>query len=614
MLNRNPWMLFLALLPLTLACGARSAHPANGETMAPAQADVTWLPWERATFDSAKREGRIILINVAASWCHWCHVMDEKTYQHPEVAALLAKHFAPIRIDSDARPDLAERYIEWGWPATAVLTSDAHPVLELRGYQDPDSFLKLLRELVDAQQSGGLTGRRDPPPPPPPDRSLDEVLARAKAQLDRYYDSEQDGWGGPKKYPLAPAIEFSWMVANLAGDAEAKQRATRSLTREMQLLDPVWGGTYQYSVGNVWTKPHYEKLGAHQAGSLVSYVTAWQATGDPKWQRGIQAQASYILEFLQDPDGGFYTSQDADLRRPDHSSVVGKIYYAKSDAQRRALGIPRIDQAIYADINGALIHALCTLAAIDPDSPARAAAQRAAERIVREHTTPTGGLSHQAGYSGDGSSLLYLRDQANMGRALVALYQLTGDGVFQDQARRLADVLLRVFQDPDDGGFFAQTADPEAVGALAERRKPLRENAVAARFLIELHRTLDHKEDNLPYEPAARRALISVSRPKTIKSYGRSIGEYLVALELLRATPVDITVVGAPSDPTAEALHRAARTLYAPQATIAWSAPGERYPDRGKPAVYLCTDTTCSPPIFAPGAVPERGRLFLESL
>ncbi|MGB1275077.1 MAG: hypothetical protein ACPG77_04950 [Nannocystaceae bacterium] len=74
------------------------------------------------------------------------------------------------------------------------------------------------------------------------------------------------------------------------------------------------------------------------------------------------------------------------------------------------------------------------------------------------------------------------------------------------------------------------------------------------------------------------------------------------------------TIVGTPTDPEAQALHRAARILYAPQATLAWSAPGERYPDRGKPAVYLCTDSTCSPPIFDAAAVPERGRLFLESL
>ncbi len=588
-----------------------STGQANTQTVAPAHEKVRWSAWEKQTFETAKRERRILLINVAASWCHWCHVMDEKTYGNPEVAALLAKHFMPIRIDSDARPDLAERYLDWGWPATAVLTSDAQPVLELRGYQSPESFLKLLRELVEAQQKGELTGRRAPPPAAPPDQSLAQVHERARKQLDRYYDDQQHGWGGPKKYPLAPAIEYSLMRGALQGDAAARDKAVESLRREMLLLDPVWGGTYQYSVGNVWTKPHYEKLGAHQAGSLESYVGAFLATGDPEFKRGIEAQANYILEFLQDPNGGFYTSQDADLRLPDHSSIVGAEYYAKSDAQRRALGIPRIDTAIYADINGALIHALCQLAALEPDGPARAAARRATERIINEHSTPGGGLTHQAGGP---PQPLYLRDQANMGRALVALYQVTGEGQFLEQARTLADVLLRDFQDPQAGGFFAQTADPEAVGVFANRRKPLRENAVAARFLLELHRLLDHRDTDLPYQAAAKRALLAVSQPKNIKSYGRIIGEYLLALEVFEATPVDITVSGDLSDPTTLELHRAANSLYAPQASIAISPPGERYPDRGKPAVYLCTDTTCSPPIFNPADVGERGQQFLDSL
>ncbi len=605
-------LLLLATLPV-LGCGTGHSAAPISETVTPAHAEVMWSPWEKQTFETAKRERKILLVNVAASWCHWCHVMDEKTYGNPEVAALLAKHFVPIRIDSDARPDLAERYIDWGWPATAVLTSDARPVLELRGYQEPEKFLELLRELVDAQQKGELTGRRPPPTPPPSDSSLDQLHTLARAQLDRYYDAKQDGWGGPKKYPLAPAIAYTWMRATLHSDAEAKDRAHKSLSKEMLLLDPVWGGTYQYSVGNVWTKPHYEKLGAHQAGSLESYVAGFQVTGDTAFKRGLEAQARYILEFLQDPQGGFYTSQDADLRLADHSSIVGADYYSKSDDERRALGIPRIDHAIYADINGALITALCRLAAIDPDGPALPAARRATDRILDEHTTASGGLTHAAGTSQQ-EPLLYLRDQANMGRALLALHQLTGEAKYLARAQQLADVLLRDFQDPEHGGFYAQTADPDAVGVFTERRQPLRENAVAARFLIETERLLDHREQKLPYRAAARRAILALSQPKTIKSYGRIIGEYLIALELLETTPVDITVVGDPADPATRSLHRAALSLYAPQASVALSKPGERYPDRGKPAVYLCTDSTCSPPIFAAGDVASRGQAFLASL
>jgi hypothetical protein len=106
--------------------------------------------------------------------------MDHETYADPEVAALLRAHFMPIRVDADARPDLAERYADWGWPATAVLTSDARPVLELRGYQDPREFAALLRELVADQRAGTLRGRKAVPAPAA--RDADLVALRRAAE------------------------------------------------------------------------------------------------------------------------------------------------------------------------------------------------------------------------------------------------------------------------------------------------------------------------------------------------------------------------------------------------------------------------------------------------
>ena len=144
-----PARLAVALALTVLSFGTSCKKPTPAPTVAPtAHAETVWRGWEPAVFAAAKSERKIILVDVIASWCHWCHVMDEETYADPEVAALLAEHFVAIRVDSDARPDVAERYADWGWPATAFLTSDARPVLELRGYQDPREFAALLRRLV----------------------------------------------------------------------------------------------------------------------------------------------------------------------------------------------------------------------------------------------------------------------------------------------------------------------------------------------------------------------------------------------------------------------------------------------------------------------------------
>lgn len=604
----------LTLAATLLSLGTSCTPPAQAgpAPAAPgAHAEPAWREWGPAAFTEAQRARKIVLIDVVARWCHWCHVMDEETYADPEVAALLADHFVAIRVDSDARPDVGERYADWGWPATAILTSDARPVLELRGYQDPREFAALLRQLVADNQAGRLTGRRPAPAPPLRDGDLHALRAAAQAQLDGTWDDAQSGWGRKQKYPLAANNEYALLRAFLYQETAWQERALAVLGRQRALIDPVWGGMYQYSVGGVWTDPHFEKIAAIQAGALDSYALAFRRTQAPEWRAAAGDISRYVLGFLQDPEGGFYTSQDADLRpgTGHGEALLGADFYARGDAERRALGIPTIDTHVYADLNGLLIRALCQAAAAFVDDPARAAALRAGQRLVRTHRTAEGAFRHAAADTG----LLFLRDQAAMGRALVALFRLTGDPTWLAHARSLADFTLRALQDPA-GGFFAHTLDPAAVGVFAERRKPFDENATTARFLLELHRQLDHDADDLPYAPAAERALRLISAPDMVQGQGRMLGEYLVALAELTATPVDITIVGRPDQPATAELLRAALAFDEARASVAVSPPGARYPDQGKPAAFLCTDAACSTPISDPARFAAAAAAFLRGV
>lgn len=604
----------LALAALLASGTSCSSGRAPAPTTAPSAAGFAWRDWGPAAFAEAASARKIVLIDVVAVWCHWCHVMDEETYADPEVAALLRDHFVAIRVDSDARPDVAERYADWGWPATAVLTSDARPVLELRGYQDPREFAALLQGLVADQKAGRLTGRRDPPPPPPPKSELVALRAAADARLDAYYDAAQHGWGRKQKYPLAANNEYALLRAYLFKETDWQERALATLERQKALIDPVWGGVYQYSVGGVWTDPHFEKISAIQAGALESYALAYRRTGAAGWRDAAREVRRYILGMLQDPGGGFYTSQDADLRHGTGEPVLGADYYARDDAGRRALGVPAIDRNLYADLNGKLIRALCLAHAAvpgesGPDAEALRAAVRAGERLLAEHLRPEGGFSHAAGERG----LLYLRDQAAVGGALLALHSVTGEPRWLERARGVADFSLRALQ-AEAGGFYAHTEDPAAVGVFAERRLAFEENGRMARFLLELHRALDHAEESLPYAAAAERALRSISAPALLDEQGRMLGEYLVALALLLATPVDITVVGRPEDPAAQALLTAALALDEPRASVAMSPPGARYPGSGQPAVYICTDSACSAPITGAAALRASAESFLRGV
>lgn len=606
-----------ALLALALSHACAATSPPVASTPAPAAAaSFTWHEWRAESFATAARERRILLINVAASWCHWCHVMDHDTYADPQVAALLRDHFMPIRVDADARPDLAERYAEWGWPATAVLTSDARPVLELRGFQEPAEFAALLRKLVAEQAAGSLQGRRPVPAAAPANTDLVALRGAAWAQLDASYDLERGGWGRGQKYPLAALDELALLRARVFAAPDWQARALTTIAAEIQLIDPVWGGMYQYSVGGVWDRPHYEKIGAIQAGALESLARAHRRSPEPRWRSAAHLQRSYVLGMMQHPDGGFFTSQDADLQRPGGETVPGPEYYARSDADRRALGIPRIDPHRYADINARTISALCQLHASvpgpdgGPDNDALAAALRAGERLISAHREPGGGYRHDADLPGP----LHLRDQAAVGRALLALHRVTGDDRWLAHARELAELMRSSLEDREHGGFFAHSRDPGAVGVFAERRKPIEDNALAARFLLELHRQIDHLPAPSPHADAAIRTLRAVSDPQAIADEGRMLGQYALALTEATFTPVDVTIVGQPGDPARAALHRAALGLDDPRTLVSVSPPGARYPDIGAAAVYLCTDSACSRPIKDPARLAAAAASFLATV
>ncbi|MBZ5712775.1 DUF255 domain-containing protein [Nannocystis pusilla] len=607
-----PARLAVALALAVLSFGTSCKKPEPPPVAPAAHVEPAWRGWDAAAFAEAKSGRKIILVDVIASWCHWCHVMDEETYADPEVAALLAEHFIAIRVDSDARPDVAERYADWGWPATAFLTSDARPVLELRGYQDPREFAALLRRLVAEHEAGKLTGRVAVPAPPPRGGDLVDLRKLAAEQLDSYWDDAQAGWGRKQKYPLAANNEYSLLRAHLYQETAWQERGLLVLDRQRDLIDPVWGGMYQYSVHGVWTDPHFEKIAPIQAGALESYALAYRRTRDPRWKTAAGDIARYLLEFWVDgDDGGFYTSQDADLRVPTgrKEPVLGDKYYAMDDAARRALGLPVIDTHVYADRNGALVRGLLLFDAVAPDEAVRAAAVRAGERLLVTHRDERGGFRH----AGDDRGLLHLGDQAEVGRGLLALYRTTGDPKWQQHARGVGEFALRELADPA-GGFYAHTVDPEATGTFAERRKPFEDNARMARFLLELQRSLDHDADDLPYARAAELAVRAISQPDVVKAQARMLGDYLLALAELTITPIDITVVGRADEPAAQALLRAALAHDEPRANISLSAPGTRYPDLEKPAAYLCTDTACSTPITDPARFSAAAEAFLRGI
>jgi hypothetical protein len=603
----------LPALVLATACetvpvrepGPASTTSATSATSVAHAPDVAWRRWDKATFDDAKAGRKIIVVTIATEWCHWCHVMDEKTWGDPEVQALVASRFVAIREDADARPDLAERYADWGWPALAILTPEGAPVTELRGYQDKATFLPLLRSLVDKLDRGEKLER--PAVAASTQKSpLDAIHAFAFEQLTRSYDDKARGWGAPQKYPFWAPAEHALLRGALRGDDASRARGLETLDAERSLIDPVDGGMFQYSLDGVWTAPHYEKLAEVNGAAMGSFALAYLATRDEKYADAGRAIHRYLTTTLRDPSGAFYANQDADLgTRGDATKMLGKQYYALGVEARRKAGSPFVDKNIYASHNGRIIAGMARLASALGDDKMLADAVAAANVVVATHAGDRG-FTHAPRAATSAEAELHLADQLAMGNAFAELGEATGDRAWRERALAVARGVLRDFLDDKDGGFYAHTVT--ASTPAIDRRKPLRANAEAARLLLKVGRL----EGDASLVEAAKKALSSFASEAQVKEEGRLIGEYVLALEEEAAEPLHFAVVGAKDDAGARALLRAALAVNAPYRIVEITAPGEKYPDLGKPALFICGESFCSPPITDPAVVAKKAAPFLK--
>lgn len=481
----------------------------------------SWEDYGPAAFERARRENKPILLMGSASWCHWCHVMDETTYRDARVGRVLAEGFVVIRVDIDARPDIGERYGDWGWPATILFSPEAEEIGKYRGYIAANDFVPILTAVMTNPKAGGVAaGLTDPASVSAAIEALPWIAGNTLLKLDEYYDRNEGGWGIRQKLPQGENVLVELRRA-AHGNAAALSRAAFTLEKQRALLDPVWGGVYQYSAGSKWTEPHYEKLMPYQTANLEAYARAYAQTGRKDFLENARSIAKYLTSFLSSPAGGFYTSQDADVGSHDEKAnfVDGDVYYRLGDAERRKLGLPRIDEHVYAYENGLAIAALCALHETSGDADALARAIRAAEFVLKGRLDEQGLLKHDAENS---SVLRHLPDSASFGLAMMRLFRATNDPVWRERAERVAKAMEERLLDSATGALFAHTEDASAVGVFAQRQRPFGANVIAARLYAAL---------GGDYRGKALRILGAISSPRAVAAQGRMIGEYLLALD-----------------------------------------------------------------------------------
>lgn len=336
---------------------------------------VDWYPWGNEALNKAHAEQKLIFVSVGYSACHWCHVMEEESFENPEIAAFLNQHFVSIKIDREERPDLDEQFLlvtqlavgAGGWPNSAFLTPDGKPFYG-DTYLPPDIFRAVLEQMIElwrqapeviggeafkmASQLDALVVRQSKRITLP-----DDYNQRAAYTFLEGMDSFDGGYGGAPKFPQETLFLFLMDQAERLGDRKVLSAVTGLLDGMIKggIHDHVGGGFHRYSVDPQWHIPHFEKMLYTQAQTGRLLIRAYNATGSAHYKRAALRLFDFVLTDMRAPSGGFYTALDADSSALSGESIEGIFYtFTPDDLEFLGTDANQIEDIFQVDSTGEL--------------------------------------------------------------------------------------------------------------------------------------------------------------------------------------------------------------------------------------------------------------------
>ena len=327
---------------------------------------VNWYPWGDEAFDTARRLGRPVLVSIGYSTCHWCHVMEEESFDTPEIAEDLNRHFIAVKVDREARPDVDAIYMsalhamnqQGGWPLNVFVTPDRKPFFGGTYFPPEDArgrpeFPRVLRsihqqyqanpERVAASATSLAKAVRERLEGSVAETSVApkaEVLSAARRNAAGRYDATFGGQRGAPKFPSSMPLRFLLRYARRSGDARALAMVERTLEGMAAggIYDQVGGGFHRYSTDERWLVPHFEKMLYDNALLALTYLEAWQVTGRTDFQRVVREILAYVTREMTSPDGAFYSATDADSLTPTGEREEGAFFTWTPAELAEALG------------------------------------------------------------------------------------------------------------------------------------------------------------------------------------------------------------------------------------------------------------------------------------
>jgi uncharacterized protein YyaL (SSP411 family) len=615
---------------------------------------VDWYPWGPEALERARAENKPILLSIGYSACHWCHVMERESFDDEETAQLMNQFFVPIKVDREERPDLDQIYMDavqllsgrGGWPLTMFLTPDGGPFFGGTYFPPEDrhglpSFKRVLRAVAQAyrerpQEVAENVGRLT--------RALDtlsslkapgaevsaETVERAAGAMANHYDRVNGGIGQAPKFPNTFIFSLFLRVYRRTKQPVYAEMVRHTLSKMAKggIHDQIGGGFHRYSVDAAWLAPHFEKMLYDNALLASLYLDAARALEEEQFTQVARGIFEYVRREMTSPEGGFYSSQDADsegeegafflwtpelvravlgdelapiaaryfdvseegnfdgrnvLRRTIEASDAAKLFAVeeaktaamveeirqKLFAAREARVKPGRDEKILAAWNGLMISALAEGYRMLGETRYLEAAERAAKFVTTRLWD--GNRLKRCFKDGVAQPNGYLEDYACVAYALIDLYEATLTPDYLSQARALVQVVLDHFADAQNGGFFFTADDHET---LITRSKPLFDGSTPSgnsRMCLVLLRLFAYFGEERFLKEAERILALTAS---AMQEQPVALAHMLEALDLYEQGADEIVLIG---DDKAAALERWLEWLgrrYLPNRAIFASAPG----------------------------------------
>jgi uncharacterized protein len=638
----------------------RLAHETSPYLLQHQYNPVDWYPWGEAAFAKAREENKPILLSVGYSACHWCHVMERESFENDVIAEMMNADFVCVKVDREERPDVDAIYMgavqlltgQGGWPMTVFLIPEGKPFYGGTYFPPEDrygraGFPRILAAVAEAwrnrrldviKQGGDIADALDEDLA----RSLRDtvltpaILDNAFTALSQNFDPHYGGFGTAPKFPQPVNLDFLLRYHARSKRQEPLQMVEKTLQKMALggMYDQLGGGFHRYSTDREWLAPHFEKMLYDNAQLAQTYAHAFQLTGKVFYRGIAEETLEYILREMTDPQGGFYSAQDADSEGEEgkffvwtpaevaevlgerDAAIFGAFYDVSAYGNWEGVSIlrvvadapqvaaqfnmsidavaqildsargkllearerrikPGLDDKCLTAWNGLMLAAFAECGAIFGRDDFVQAAERNAEFLLQTMTTGANGERLLRTWRRGSPAKLnaYLEDYAFLADGLLHLYAATGEERWLRQSRKFADAMIAQFWDDAHGGFFATSSDHET---LIQRPKDWDDNAVpsgntvACEVLLKLATYTGIGE----YGEMVTRVLRRIG--SVLDKHAGGFARMLSVLDFQLEGATEISLVGERTDPALQQLREVAFTPFLPNKVIGYGAGQEK--------------------------------------